>query len=276
MKHRAIKTYGLLALVAVIVVTIGLVGALFASGLDGFSGKEALLSAFGGAFFAYIFVKLGELFTRLSQREKLNLDTLVEFEYVLNDHLNRISVNIKILEALVTVVEQKSSVINFMKTKAMPVDKSNLRNLKNLDFINDMFNYFVDLEKINDGLELVISFAIKLINDTAAMSISGRSKVDIEKSYKVNSDALIGMVNDTISLFKAAEKDCVELIAKSKYVYDRRNIWLSLAYTGGARAHYADDLKEELPKLVKELEESRDKNTETSVKKTAKALGKGR
>ena len=274
MKNNLIKSIGLIGIILILIFAVGSIGALIFSGIKGFGGRESLLSAFGGAFFAYIFVKIGELFTRLSTREKLNLDTIVEIEYTLNDHLNRIGTNINIVEALKTLIEQKSNAINFMKAKPIPIDKTNLRNMKNLDFINDMFNYFVDLDKVNEGLELILNFAIKMINDNNEMKLSGLPTSNIEKAYELNSEALVGMANDTISLMKAAETDCVSLIAKSKYVYDHRNLWLSLAYSGGKQGHYGTDLKTELPMLIKDIEASRDVNTNTSLKKTAKALSK--
>jgi hypothetical protein len=232
MKNKVIQIVGLIGLVAILLIAGALTIALAVTFTKHSSGRDTLFSAFGGAFFAYIFVRLGELFNRISKREKLNLDTLVEVEYTLNDHLNRIGQNTGILDALLVVVSTKSPVVNFMRIKPIPNDKSGLQDLKNLDFINDMFNYYVDLEKINEGFELVLQFAIKLINDDASMRAANLPPANIQANYKMNADALKEMASDTKKLLVQAEKDCMELIAKSKYVYDHRNMWIALAYPG--------------------------------------------
>lgn len=274
MKNTILKTVGILGLIIILSSTVAIIAALVFNSVNGVSGREALFSAFGGAFFAYIFVRIGELFNRLSRREKLNLDTVIEQEYVLNDHLNRIDLNIKIADALIELVGKKSKVVYTMRFKPIPIDKSRLQDMKNLDFINDMFNYYVDLEKINEGLDIIMEFSIKLIQEYSSMVISGVPTTILQQSYEVNSNALMGMIDDSKNLLKTAEQDCVELIAKSKYVYEHRNMWLSLAYTGRMGGHYGDDLKKELPKLVGEIEKSRDENEAASKKKIEKTLGK--
>ncbi len=186
MKNKVIKTVGLFGLGIILILACALTIALAVTFTRHSNGSDALFSAFGGAFFAYIFVRLGELFNRISKREKLNLDTLVEVEYVLNDHLNRIGQNINILEALLVVVDTKSPVVNFMKIKPIPNDKSGLQDLKNLDFINDLFNYYVDLEKINEGFELVLQFAIKMINDDASMRAANLPVASAQANYQMN------------------------------------------------------------------------------------------
>lgn len=264
----------MLGLIIILSSTAAIIAALVFSSVKGISGRETLFSAFGGAFFAYIFVRIGELFNRLSKREKLNLDTVIEQEYVLNDHLNRVDLNIKIADALIELVGKQSKAVYTMRFKPIPIDKSNLRDMKNLDFINDMFNYYVDLEKINDGLDIILEFSIKLIQEHSNMIFSGVPVATIQQSYAANSNALVGMIQDSKNLLKTAEQDCVELIAKSKYVYEHRNMWLSLAYPGRVGGHYGDDLKRELPKLVAEIEKSRNENEAVSKKKIEKTLGK--
>lgn len=273
-KNKVIKTLGLVGITIVAILVVLIIGGLAFNSIGTGSGKEALFSAFGGAFFAYVFVRIGDLFNRLSKREKLNLDTVVEQQYVLNDHLNRIDLNIKIADALIELVSMQSNVIYTMRFKPIPVDKSRLQDMKNLDFINDMFSYYVDIEKINDGLDIILEVSIKLIEENSNRLLSGVSKSVLKEAYKVNSEALAGMINDSKSLLKTAEADCMELIAKSQYVYEHRNIWLSLAYSGRMGGHYADDLKSELPKLLTEIEKNRSDNEVESKKKIEKTLGR--
>lgn len=272
--NKIIKTLGIIGFTIILALISIVAGAFVYNTISAGSGREALFSAFGGAFFAYVFVRVGDLFNRLSKREKLNLDTVIEQGYALNDHLNRIDLDIKIADALIELVNKQSKVVYTMRFKPIPVDKSRLQDMKNLDFINDMFNYFVDVEKINDGLDIILEFSIKLIEEHSNMILSGVSATTLQQVYKANSEVLVGMIQDSKNLLKTAEKDCVELIAKSKYVYEHRNMWLSLAYAGRMGGHYGDDLKKELSKLVAEIEKSRNENGVASKKKIEKTLGK--
>jgi len=272
--NKIIKTLGIIGFTIILALISIVAGAFVYNTISAGSGREALFSAFGGAFFAYVFVRVGDLFNRLSKREKLNLDTVIEQGYALNDHLNRIDLDIKIADALIELVNKQSKVVYTMRFKPIPVDKSRLQDMKNLDFINDMFNYFVDVEKINDGLDIILEFSIKLIEEHSNMILSGVSATTLQQVYKANSEVLVGMIQDSKNLLKTAEKDCVELIAKSEYVYEHRNMWLSLTYAGRMGGHYGDDLKKELSKLVAEIEKSRNENGVASKKKIEKTLGK--
>ncbi len=268
------KWFGIAGIVLIFSVSVTIVVAMVFNSILKVSATDSFITAFGGAFFAYVMVKFGELFTRLSVREKLNQDTLVEVQYVLNDHLNRIYKNTQIAKSLVQVVGLKSPVVNFMKVKAIPMDKISLRNMKNLRFINEMFNYYVDIEVINEGLELLLSFAIKMVDENSQMRASGVAPLQIEAIYKANSDALSEMVQETIKLLEAADKDCISLIAKSNYLQRHRNNWLSLAYSGGMKADYGKDFEKELPDLIQEVENSIAENVDTHIKKSVKDIKK--
>jgi hypothetical protein len=270
---KIVKLLGIVGLLVVMFIVV-IVVLITSSGVSEVYGGGVLASAFSGAFFAYVFVRVSELFDRLSKREKLNLDTIVQQEYILNDHLNRMDLNIKIADTLVDLLRDKSRAVYAVGFKYIPIDKQNLPDMKNLDFINDMFNYYVDIEKINDGLDIIIKFSVKLIEEYSNMIVSNTSSEKIKHYYHLNSTALIGMINDSKNLLTVAEKDCVELIAKSRYVHNHRSVWLQLAYTGGRVGHYGAGLKTELPILIKELEQDRDRNTAISKAKIETALGR--
>ena len=74
---KAVYAIGLLGLIAIAAVMAAIIFGITDGSIKNVAARDSFITAFGGAAFAYLFVKYGELFTRLSQREKLNVDTIV-------------------------------------------------------------------------------------------------------------------------------------------------------------------------------------------------------
>src|SRR5689334_17309051 len=68
---------------------------------------KALIGGFAGAFFAFLFVRLGEGLKRLLERQERNHSSLVKAEHYLNYCLSITGDNIFIIEDFATVLSEK-------------------------------------------------------------------------------------------------------------------------------------------------------------------------
>ncbi len=261
-----------LGLVAIAAAMVAIVFGIVDKSIKNVVARDSFITAFGGAAFAYLFVKYGELFTRLSQREKLNVDTIVSLEYLLNKHLNMIGTNLDVADKMIDALKKKQPV-HFLEFKEIPIGPIRLQDLKNVNFINDVFNYFADIEKINYDLNALQKFAEKLMDDV--LKRQGQQTLQenavFQAVYTANSTTLINQLGEIKGFIEAADKTLDELMGKIGYVKKHRAWWLSVAVPWFSTTHYDEKkLKAELPGYIAEFKKGQQENIEASIKEISK------
>lgn len=128
-----------------------------ASDLEAF---RALVGAFSGAFFAYIFVRFGEGLKKIYDRKEKHHISLVRLQHYFNDCLNTTSDNIFIAEECINVFDEKRLQANehpiFMNVfHQYPIDRELVIGLTNVKFVNEVYSLNVDLKKMNDSMATV-------------------------------------------------------------------------------------------------------------------------
>jgi len=114
---------------------------------------RALLGAFAGAFFAFLFVRLAEGLKRIYDRKEKHHTTLVRLEHYFNDSLNITSDNIFIADTFLEKSFQPDQLIVFSnRFYNYPIDRELVLGLTNLDFANDLYTLNVELRKLNDSM----------------------------------------------------------------------------------------------------------------------------
>jgi hypothetical protein len=124
------------------------------------SDKEvfrALLGGFTGAFFAFLFVRVGEGLKRVYERKEKHYDALVRLQHYFNDCLNTTADNIFIVDTFLSVFSderiergERSAFIN--RFHEYVVNGDLVVALVNLDFVNEVYSLNVGLRKMNDSL----------------------------------------------------------------------------------------------------------------------------
>ena len=128
-----------------------------ASDLEAF---KALVGAFGGAFFAFLFVRFGDGLKKIYDRKEKNHSTIVRLQHYFNDFLNITGDNLFIADDCIRVFEEKSlqaghRVIYMNVFHSYPVDRETLVGLTNVEFLNEVYSLNVDLNKLNASLAAV-------------------------------------------------------------------------------------------------------------------------
>jgi hypothetical protein len=128
-----------------------------ASDLESF---KALVGGFGGAFFAYLFVRFGDALKKVYDRKEKNHSTVVRLQHYFNDCLNTTADNLFIADDCIKIFDEKrlqtgEHPIYMNVFHSYPVDREILIGLTNIDFLNEVFTLNVELNKLNDSLATV-------------------------------------------------------------------------------------------------------------------------
>jgi len=209
-------------------------------------------SAFAGAFFAFLFLRLAEFLTKLYQREVKHYNSLVLLGTQLNEVMGIIHDNLYILPNFMRVI--KSGNIYFNNLHILPVDKSHYDNLYNLDLMNALFSYQYQTRKINDDIT------------TASNGYSDIKNALIQKNigkpdYIVNAELMVTNLKHIEAFLMELQDETIELLAKVRIqiIYNKPLSTRIQHFLIGLpnKKIRKDEIEKEKTKLLKELEETR-------------------
>lgn len=216
---------------------------------------ENFEGAFLGAFFAFLFVRIGEALTKIYNRHSKNDYALVVFEHHLNDSLSILADNIYVIDGFLDVIEtlEKSPeepILYANKLHEIPINKESLLSLSNLELINDMASSNVAVRKLNNTMETVISSYIETKEAFISKSIN-------QKTYYYN---FMSMKPTFITLKKftlASREEIVEILAAVRVLIGEAPI-LTRLIRKTLKIKYSKEMKfkinEEIEKLKIEIE----------------------
>jgi len=117
----------------------------------------ASISAFMGAFFAFLFIRLGEALTRFYDRQVKHYNALVELEQACGRYLNEISDNIFVINDCIKIANDNKGSLFFFANRldVFSIDNSLTLCLHNVDLVNEVFSYNIDMDKLNKSIEPV-------------------------------------------------------------------------------------------------------------------------
>jgi len=221
-----------------------------------------VLGPFFGAFFAFIFVRLGEGLKRLYDRRIKHHDALVHLEHYLNDASIRVDENRYMAEGFIEVVGRSVSqpgvvAVSGNRLSSIPLDYALLLNLTNLDLINDLFGLFVDLRKLNDSAE-----ALMRQYDQALKSL-GRPHQDVEE-YRSNAERALHGMRALHHGFQETRSDLLLALAKVRVL--ARDLpffaWLMQRFSQTRyRPDFTQHVQRELATLKAEMARSEEEST---------------
>lgn len=113
----------------------------------------SMLSGFTGAFFAFLFVRLGDGLTRIYDRAIKNVNALVKLQHVFNDILSELNDNVFVAEQYQNIlsksIDSKTPIIAMNRFYPVTVDKQTVMELSNIDLINEINFFYADIQKFN-------------------------------------------------------------------------------------------------------------------------------
>ena len=118
---------------------------------------RALVGAFSGAFFAFLFLRFAEAGKRIFERKEKNYNTLVRLQHYVNDCLNITGDNIFVIDDFHRCfsedrLDRGELAVFINRFQQYPIDPELVIGLTNLQFANELYTLHVELRKMNDSL----------------------------------------------------------------------------------------------------------------------------
>lgn len=259
---------------ATVAVTLAVAAKLFVAVATAPQGLLLVAGPFFGAFFAFIFVRVGDAIKRYYDRRFKYHDALVRLEHYLNDVAVRIHDNIYLADGFIDVVAPGVAEGGIIKASgnrlaSISFDREVLLDLTNLDLVNELFVFQVDIRKLNDSLE---SLARQY---ERALSSLGRPNQDVVE-YRLNVERVIeGMQLLRGGLLQMYDEALV-LLAKVRLL--ARDLpflawFMQLLVRTRYRHDFQGKVERELEQLREELEQSRLQSAQR-IRAMEKAAGK--
>ena len=208
---------------------------------------DKAVGAFMGAFFAFLFIRIGDTFAKIYERQKKHYNALVKLEYICNDYLNIASDNIFIIDDFNKIAEnafRKDQPIIYMnKLHLFPLDKEIVLSLGNIDLVNEVFTFNTDLNKMNSSIETVNRF-YEEIKDAFI-----QRKVD-DQTYKVNVQICIGKLIELKKFLVDLEEKTERILAISRILSKDKLLLTHFI----SKRYFTNKLEKKIPKEIEKLE----------------------
>jgi len=126
-----------------------------------FDMRDAILKALGaftGAFFAFLFIRIGEMLTKLYERQRTHYSALVKLEHIFYRYLNDISDNVSVIEEISKIKQRANNnppTLSYNWLEAFIINDDILLDLANIALINEIASFNVNLRKINSDMESI-------------------------------------------------------------------------------------------------------------------------
>lgn len=174
---------------------------------------RALVGAFAGAFFAYLFVRFGDAMKKVHDRKEKNHTSLVRLQHYFNDCLNTTSDNLFIADDCISVftderLKSGNHPIYMNVFHPYQIDTELLIGLTNIDLINEIASLNVGLKKTNESLATIDraygqirdAFIAKTISESDYLEDARRTR---DRCIQIR-PFLIQMKEDLVRLFAVA------------------------------------------------------------------------
>lgn len=224
---------------------------------------RALVGAFAGAFFAFIFLRFGEAGKRVFERKEKNYNTLVRLQHYVNDCLNITGDNIFIVDDFFKCFTEerlngRELPIFINRFQQYPIDRELVIGLTNLQFANELYTLKAELTKLNNSLLTLDRSYGQVMDAYLSKKIDGATYVlNIRMSrdrYREIREFLLQAKEDLIQKFAAANL----LVKDAPFFVQITRVLVRSKY--GKRFH--EDLKHEISKVCSDIDRGAEKSKE--------------
>lgn len=232
---------------------------------------RAIVGAFSGAFFAYLFVRFGDALKKVYDRKESNHTALVKLQHYFNDCLSTTSDNVFIVDNCVTVfanvrMASEEVPIYMNSFHQYQINKDLVVQLTNVEFLNEVFSLNVTLRKMNDSLATLDGTYSQLRDSYLAKTI------DVA-TYKENALGYRDRCIEIKGFLMQLKDDLIHLLAVANILMQDRpflvRIILALVRTKYPK-NFDIRLQAEKERVIAEIEAL----GEASAKKIREAQGK--
>jgi len=177
------------------------------------------IGAFLGAFFAFIFVKIGEWISIKRKGNVNHFNSLIQIERLLNRIFSRLEENILTFQNNMGAL--KSTKLLAWSSHAIPFSNKLADDLKNLDFVNEYFSFSLDMETLNNDFETMKS----MYGEIKSLFLDEKISPEV---YKDNIAFCIDKMELIVKHMKNYQDKAFQLLAKTRLLQEEKKNWTPL------------------------------------------------
>jgi len=212
------------------------------------------ITAFWGAFCAFLFIKLSEYLSNNFTTVNNNRDSLLRMQQVLNIHLDEIYSNIFELDRMIKDFTKmdKTPIITHNKANTIKYDLSLIKDIINQDLLNEYFSYCMKLRKYNND--------IMNINNLYNIFLNGLLQKTIDSdNFISNLKIMIKSLERIRNKLSEYDKIALRLISFNRLRVQKDNIgFFKNLVLFTIHKHNEKDFDKELIIEIKEVEKERE------------------
>lgn len=229
------------------------------------------VSAFAGAFFAFLFFRLAGFFTNIFKINNAHFEALNKIELMGNEHVDAIGRGIYNIDLLVAQCKKANKLdrilISHNRPKTISFDNDIIINIINVDLINSIFSYKMKLERLNSDIDNINHL-------TEFFLISLQQKAIDKAAYQTNLNICVEKYLEMKKAFNYMIEQSITLtaIARARKKEDKPSIY-NFNYLLVRRSNekgFDDLLNKEIDLCKKEIEIVRKKSEQEIEKITEK------
>jgi len=227
---------------------------------DTFEIIKILLSAFAGAFFAFVFIWLSDKRKGKNEKKKGNIRALSKIQFICNNNYTVLNTTLysisEILRVFKEAREQSKDPFSANRLDKIILDQDLLLDLSNIDFINDYFLFNRIIEKHNNDVENLNHFHDSMKSARLNNVITSQNYIEnlsrFENNLKLFNKFVINLMDQTESI-----------VAKCRVLLkDETSFWKKLfrRTSKGYKKDFIKKYETELVLLRKEMKIVKDKS----------------
>lgn len=246
-----------LVLMTVAVIVVVLIVVMVAASTPSHRWAIDLSGAFFGAFFAFIFIRLGDLVGHIYRREARHYRALSRLQFELNRGLVRINDNLSklktdILRSEMVAANAGLAVISVHEFAPLQVSDDLIADVLSLDLLNELFSLSVDFERCTTDLKAIRSTH----QDIAARRLGGEIGED---NYRAEIERNLKHLSSFQGYLEDLEAETRKTLAGVRVLSEDVPIIQALLRRVLGRtfpSDFAERRRKELSKLTSEIEQS--------------------
>jgi hypothetical protein len=223
------------------------------------------LAAFMGAFFAFLFVRIGEMLSKLYDRQVKNYNGLIEIEYFCIENIDTVANNIKIIEdinsILIPALAMNQPVVCMNRLHTLIFIEDILFKLNSIDFINKLLSFKIDLGRINSDINMLNDMS----DDFKNSLVEGRINFE---TYKINMQSFLKKLNEFKKFLKSVEKDMVGIAGCAKILAQQRKpLFTKVIHLICCKRAFSASFDKKVAAEIIQIEKDRAENSKKSKEK---------
>lgn len=225
---------------------------------------DTAVGAFLGAFFAYLFMRIRDVFTKIYERHKDNFNALVRLEHLCCENMDTIANNIWIIDDFHNTVgealKQGHTAIYGNRLHKLSFPEDIILKLTGIDFMNEVLSYKVDFSRLNNDID-----TINVTYDSFKNALLGGT-IDVN-TYRVNAQFALDKSLELKYFLSSLEDKTIRINAYTRILCrEQRPLLTKIVLLTLRKKIFTDRFNSKVAKEIEEIKKGREEVSARSKK----------